>query len=173
MQQQTSDDGVEIVASMRSIALNLITALGLIAMGIIGIPAGLAELSGYWRIIPFVWPGIIFIAGGVFILYELCSGRMRLVVDRNGIWARRGDREIWRLPWRELSTVEFRRASKRRALNLVATPIPGSPLLADKKAKGLWNKRDRNFVIDISMDGFRKRTVSAALIRYSGGRYRG
>jgi len=169
-QSADNRDGVEIRSSVLSVAKMAIVGLFFITFGIIGIIAGFEELSGYWRILSLLWPGAIFIGGGGIVLYY--SSGTRLVVDRNGIWQRRGNRESWHLPWTELSTVEFRYVPKDRLLNLVATPVLGSSLLVDKKAKRLWSERDCGFVISNSQDGFDRHKVSAALVRYSGGRYR-
>jgi len=181
-QSADNRDGVEIGFSMLSVASEAMIALFFIAFGIIGTIAGLKERSGYggleersgyggfpWFVVVFI---VSFFVGLICVLHVLYVSRMRLVVDRNGIWQRCGNQESWHLPWAELSAVEFRYVPKGQSLILVATPVLGSSLPVDKKAKRLWSERDCGFVIGISEHGLDRHKVSAALVRYSGGRYR-
>lgn len=119
---------------------------------------------------------ILFPIGPLVSAYEVFEvlNRMRLVIDGAGITKHYDlgkKRMRVHLPWSELSTVEIHR--RDTALLLVCAPKPGSALPADEQAEKLWSEGLRRFVvIDVTTLGGSPDAVSAALARYSGGRYR-
>jgi hypothetical protein len=112
---------------------------------------------------------IITIFATPWVVVSVCRwlGRSRLVVDRTGISLRKGGRRPVHLPWNEILTVEI---VEIPAVQLVCAPKPGSALPADEQARRLWT--GHGFAIDLSILRDGPHAVSAALVHYSGGRYR-
>src|SRR5262249_44087379 len=148
-------------------------ALGLMALGIAAAESLMALLG--WE--GYVWASVW---GGVMILgfsFLWLRGRQRLVINGSGIITRQTARKSsGLLPWIELSAVQIKPVwvgRKKSHRWLFATPKRGSRLLTDERAKKFLVSGKELMVASLDSLSAPAGEVEAALIRYSGGRYRG